>query len=187
MKSAERQLAGESIGCYPWPVPAIDSVLYLAWSARGLTQAQWIDAKDAKRPAEIAAEVPELVPPPLYADVLQRYFAGAAVEPVALPVDLAGTAFQVEVWQALRRIPLGHVRSYAGIALDIARPRAMRAVGMANGRNPVAVVVPCHRVIEKGGLLGGYSSGLQRKRYLLQLEGVQVSGDDVRAGQLQLL
>jgi methylated-DNA-[protein]-cysteine S-methyltransferase len=63
----------------------------------------------------------------------------------------------------------------------------MRAVGMANGRNPVAVVVPCHRVIEKNGQLGGYSSGLPRKRFLLQLEGVHVSGDDVRPGQLELL
>ena len=187
MKSSKRQRVGEPVGCYPWPVPVIDSVLFLAWSERGLTHARWLDAHQALRPIEIAAHVPEASPPAQYADVLQRYFAGTLVEPVELPVELAGTAFQLQVWQALRRIPLGHVRSYAGIALDIGSPRATRAVGMANGRNPIAVVVPCHRVIEKNGQLGGYSSGLKRKRYLLALEGVDVSGDEVRAGQLQLL
>jgi methylated-DNA-[protein]-cysteine S-methyltransferase len=183
----ERQSASVAIGCYPWPVPAIDSVLFLAWSARGLTLAHWMNAADVMRPAEVGPEVPELSPPDLYADLLRRYFAGERVEPVGLPVDLAGTAFQLRVWNALRRIVLGRVRSYAGIAIDIGSPRAMRAVGMANGRNPVAVVVPCHRVIEKNGQLGGYSSGLERKRFLLQLEGVHVSGDDVRPGQLELL
>ena len=176
-----------SIGCYPWPVPAIGSVLFLAWSERGLTHAHWMRAEALIRPSGLAAEVPELPPPAAYAGLLERYFAAESVDPCALPVDLAGTPFQLKVWNALRRIPRGRVRSYAGIANDISSPRAMRAVGMANGRNPIAVIVPCHRVIEKGGQLGGYSAGLERKRYLLHLEGVDVSADEVRPGQLGLL
>jgi methylated-DNA-[protein]-cysteine S-methyltransferase len=185
----ESALSAPQIGCYAWPVPAIESALFLAWSARGLTHALWVDARAglAERPAEIAAQVPECAPPRACADALQAYFAGRPVELSSLALDPAGSAFQQLVWRALGRIPYGQLRSYASIAAEIGNPRATRAVGMANGRNPLAVIVPCHRVVEKNSQLGGYSSGLARKRFLLALEGVDVSGEHVLPGQLQLL
>jgi AraC family transcriptional regulator of adaptative response/methylated-DNA-[protein]-cysteine methyltransferase len=88
-----------------------------------------------------------------------------------LPIDVAGTAFQEAVWKELRKIPPGETRSYADIAAAIGEPGAVRAVGTANGSNPVAVLVPCHRVIRSDGTLGGYAGGLDRKRQLLAAEG----------------
>jgi AraC family transcriptional regulator, regulatory protein of adaptative response / methylated-DNA-[protein]-cysteine methyltransferase len=93
-----------------------------------------------------------------------------------LPIDVRGTAFQEAVWQELRRIPLGETRSYAQIAAAVGQPGAVRAVGTANGSNPVAVLVPCHRVVRSDGSLGGYAGGLERKRKLLELEGVTAQG-----------
>ena len=87
-----------------------------------------------------------------------------------LPIDVRGTAFQEAVWRELRRIPLGETRSYAEIAKAVGQPGAVRAVGTANGANPVAVLVPCHRVIRSDGSLGGYAGGLDRKRKLLEAE-----------------
>jgi O-6-methylguanine DNA methyltransferase len=87
-----------------------------------------------------------------------------------LPLDLRGTPFQREVWDALLRIPYGETRSYAEIAREIGRPLAVRAVGAANGANPVALVVPCHRVIASGRKLGGYGGGLELKARLLAME-----------------
>jgi len=88
-----------------------------------------------------------------------------------LPIDVAGTAFQEAVWRELRKIPLGETRSYADIAAAIGQPKAVRAVGTANGDNHVAVLIPCHRVIRSDGSLGGYAGGLDRKRKLLIAEG----------------
>ncbi|MEO8618823.1 MAG: methylated-DNA--[protein]-cysteine S-methyltransferase [Sphingomicrobium sp.] len=88
-----------------------------------------------------------------------------------LPLDVQGTAFQEKVWRELRKIPLGETRSYADIAAAVGQPGAVRAVGTANGSNPVAVLVPCHRVIRSDGSLGGYAGGLDRKRQLLAAEG----------------
>jgi AraC family transcriptional regulator of adaptative response/methylated-DNA-[protein]-cysteine methyltransferase len=103
----------------------------------------------------------------------------AAVEhPAAapeLPIDVAGTAFQEAVWRELRKIPPGETRSYAQIAAAIGQPKAVRAVGTANGDNHVAVLIPCHRVIRSDGSLGGYAGGLDRKRKLLEAEGVMRS------------
>jgi AraC family transcriptional regulator, regulatory protein of adaptative response / methylated-DNA-[protein]-cysteine methyltransferase len=90
-----------------------------------------------------------------------------------LPIDVQGTAFQERVWQELRKIPLGETRSYADIAAAVGDPKATRAVGTANGANPVAVLVPCHRVIRSDGTLGGYAGGLERKRKLLDAEGAR--------------
>lgn len=87
-----------------------------------------------------------------------------------LPIDVRGTAFQEAVWRELRRIPLGETRSYADIAKAVGQPDAVRAVGTANGSNPIAVLVPCHRVIRSDGTLGGYAGGLDRKRKLLDAE-----------------
>ena len=88
-----------------------------------------------------------------------------------LPIDVAGTAFQEAVWRELRKIPTGETRSYAQIAAAIGQPKAVRAVGSANGDNHVAVLIPCHRVIRSDGSLGGYAGGLDRKRKLLAAEG----------------
>ena len=101
---------------------------------------------------------------------LRRYLAGelGALDDVA--VDLGGTEFQQRVWAALRQIPVGATRSYRDLARVVGRPEAVRAVGAANGRNPVSLVVPCHRVIAADGTLCGYGGGLQRKRWLLTHE-----------------
>ena len=87
-----------------------------------------------------------------------------------LPIDVRGTAFQEKVWAALRKIPLGQTRSYADIAAAVGSPGAVRAVGTANGSNPVSVLVPCHRVIRSDGTLGGYGGGLPNKVKLLEAE-----------------
>jgi methylated-DNA-[protein]-cysteine S-methyltransferase len=100
---------------------------------------------------------------------LDAYFAGELTE-FDLELDLDGTAFNRQVWTALRDIPYGETRSYGDIARVIGSPGASRAVGAANGRNPIAIVIPCHRVIGASGALTGYGGGLDRKRQLLELE-----------------
>jgi methylated-DNA-[protein]-cysteine S-methyltransferase len=102
---------------------------------------------------------------------LEQWFAGQRKD-FELPLDLrAGTPFQQSVWQALLAIPRGGTTSYAALARELGRPRAARAIGAAVGRNPVSIVVPCHRVLGTGGALTGYAGGLERKTALLQLEG----------------
>ena len=100
---------------------------------------------------------------------LEEYFAGERRE-FAVPLEPVGTTFQQRVWQALREIPYGTTISYGEIARRIGQPRASRAVGLANGRNPISIIVPCHRVIGANGTLTGYGGGLDRKRFLLALE-----------------
>jgi methylated-DNA-[protein]-cysteine S-methyltransferase len=100
---------------------------------------------------------------------LTEYFAGDRHE-FELTLALVGNPFELTVWDALQRIPYGETASYGEIAREIGRPNAPRAVGLANGRNPVAVIVPCHRVIGADGSLTGYGGGLERKRFLLDLE-----------------
>src|SRR5579862_8207168 len=101
---------------------------------------------------------------------LARYFAGEIGALDAIPVAFSGTAFQEKVWTALRTIPSGTTLSYGALARRIGAPAAVRAVGLANGRNPIGVVVPCHRVIGSDGSLTGYGGGLPRKRWLLEHE-----------------
>jgi O-6-methylguanine DNA methyltransferase len=101
---------------------------------------------------------------------LDEYFAGHR-RAFTFPLDLRGTSFQLDCWRALIAIPYGETRSYADIARAIGKPHAFRAVGMANNRNPIAIVVPCHRVIASDGDLCGYGGGLDTKRKLLELEG----------------
>jgi methylated-DNA-[protein]-cysteine S-methyltransferase len=108
------------------------------------------------------------------AEQLRSYFAGD-LRDFDLPLAPHGTPFQREVWSALRRIPYGRTISYAELAAAVGRPGAARAVGAANGRNPIAVVIPCHRVIGASGALTGYGGGLERKRLLLDLEAGQRS------------
>ena len=102
---------------------------------------------------------------------LAAYFDGELEALRGLDVDPGGTPFQRQVWAALRDIPAGTTRSYAQLACAVGRPKAARAVGAANARNPIAVVVPCHRLIGAGGGLTGYAGGLDRKRWLLEHEG----------------
>jgi methylated-DNA-[protein]-cysteine S-methyltransferase len=103
-------------------------------------------------------------------DVMKRYFEGELSAITELPVRTAGTPFQREVWRALREIPHGTTVSYGKLAKQIGRPNAVRAVGLANGSNPIGVVVPCHRLIGSNGSLTGYGGGIERKRWLLEHE-----------------
>lgn len=100
---------------------------------------------------------------------LQEYFAGQRRE-FQLPLEMKGTPFQMAVWKELLKIPYGESTTYGDIAKKLKNPGAGRAVGSANGKNPISIVVPCHRVIASRGGLGGYSGGLDKKRYLLALE-----------------
>jgi methylated-DNA-[protein]-cysteine S-methyltransferase len=104
------------------------------------------------------------------ANAFEAYFAGDLGAIASLAVETAGTAFQQRVWSELRRIPAGRTSTYGELARTIERPRACRAVGLANGANPVGIVVPCHRVIGADGQLTGYGGGLERKRWLLEHE-----------------
>lgn len=144
--------------------------MLIAATSRGICRLTFDDSEDSLRRlfpnATIVSDeggMRELVEGALTAIALPA----AAPE---LPVDVAGTAFQEAVWRELRKIPLGETRSYAQIAAAIGQPKAVRAVGTANGDNHVAVLIPCHRVIRSDGSLGGYAGGLDRKRKLLEAE-----------------
>jgi methylated-DNA-[protein]-cysteine S-methyltransferase len=103
---------------------------------------------------------------------IEAYFDGDLNAIDAIAVQMPGTPFQQKVWEALRRIPVGTTMSYGDLATQLGRPELMRAVGSANGSNPIGVIVPCHRVIGADGSLTGYGSGLPRKKWLLEHEGV---------------
>lgn len=104
---------------------------------------------------------------------MRAYFKGDIAAIDKLPVETAGTPFQTSVWRMLRKIRGGKTISYAELARRIGKPRAVRAAGLANGRNPISIVVPCHRVIGSDGSLTGYGGGLPRKKWLLEHEGVR--------------
>ncbi len=109
---------------------------------------------------------------------IKDYFLGQLRE-FDLPLDLVGTPFQLLVWHALRKVPFGETLSYGDLAARIGRPKSARAVGAANARNPVAIVVPCHRILGAGGSLSGYAAGLEAKHALLEHE-ARVSGNPRR-------
>ncbi len=109
-------------------------------------------------------------------DAMEAYFDGVLDAIDAVPVKTGGTGFQRDVWAALRAIPTGQTTTYGSLAARLGRPKAMRAVGMANGSNPVSIIVPCHRVIGADATLTGYGGGLERKRWLLRHEGVTAAG-----------
>ena len=113
----------------------------------------------------------------------EAYFAGDIRALARVPVETVGTAFQRKVWAALQRIPAGETRSYGQLAREIGEPKAMRAVGLANGQNPIAIVIPCHRVIGADGSLTGFGGGLPRKRWLLRHEGAAFK-DEPKAQEL---
>lgn len=114
------------------------------------------------------ADSPHALSP--FTQQMDEYFAGHRRD-FTFPLDLRGTEFQLACWRALLMIPYGETRTYADIARVVGRPQGFRAVGMANNRNPIAIVVPCHRVIASDGTLCGYGGGLDIKRKLLELEG----------------
>ncbi len=128
---------------------------------RRLLHAQYRGTRDELVPARV---------PKAIAAALAAYFAGDRDALGATAVRTAGTPFQRKVWTALRRIPAGETTTYGALARAIGAPRASRAVGLANGANPIGIVVPCHRVIGAGGALTGYGGGLERKRWLLDHE-----------------
>ena len=148
--------------------------LFLAASERGLALLQFERGVFPPRNAHFAGagwkESAAKMRP--YVRELEQYFALRRRE-FTSDLDLRGTEFQRRCWQALLDIPYGETRTYAEIARAVGQPRGFRAVGMANHDNPVAIVVPCHRVIASDGTLGGYGGGLPTKRRLLELEGVK--------------
>ncbi|WP_123039539.1 methylated-DNA--[protein]-cysteine S-methyltransferase [Cohnella candidum] len=150
--------------------------ILVAVTSEGLCRITWPhetrellnDWVEKRIPGAALLEDQERVTP--YIEQLQQYLDGKR-KVFELPVDLRGTPFQVSVWQALARIPCGETRSYSDIAEAVGRPAAVRAVGMANGANPVPIVIPCHRVIGKNASLTGFAGGLRVKEDLLNLEG----------------
>ncbi|MEO5894486.1 MAG: methylated-DNA--[protein]-cysteine S-methyltransferase [Vicinamibacterales bacterium] len=139
----------------------------------GLAAVLWENDRPRRVPLQVDAEVPEH-PVLLEAErQLQEYFGGIRTR-FALMLDVDGTAFQRKVWNALLTIPFGKTRSYSQIATEIGHPGAARAVGAANGRNPVSIVAPCHRVIGSTGALTGFAGGLAVKAQLLALEAGRV-------------
>ena len=148
--------------------------LTLAATARGLAGA-WFDGQ-AHHPGELDAPVDKQQRwLQQAARELDEYFAGQR-RSFSVSLDPQGTAFQASVWLALRRIACGQLHSYGAIAEEIGRPAAARAVGAAVGRNPISVIVPCHRVVGRNGALTGYAGGLPRKEALLVLEGASLEG-----------
>jgi len=152
-------------------------LLFLARTDKGLRYLEFMDRKSIKRmisnhggAEELEATwVPSLLDLKPVVDQLDAYFCGALSQ-FSLALDAIGTDFQQAVWKELRKIPFAETRTYGEIAKAIRQPKAARAVGLANNQNPIAIVVPCHRVIGANGSLTGYGGGIQRKRWLLQHE-----------------
>ena len=160
---------------YPSPIGEIT----LVSDEEGRLRALDFDEYDARMRALLARYCGAFtlrsgVAPTVVRDALGAYFAGSTAALEGLAVEAAGTPFQRRVWAALRAIPAGSTASYGGIAAALGKPGASRAVGLANGANPVAIVVPCHRVIGADRSLTGFGGGLHRKRWLLEHEGVQL-------------
>lgn len=146
-------------------------MLTLVASEAGLVAILWEDDDPDRVRLGVLVEEPDH---PVLAETVRQlttYFAGERWS-FDLPLDFRGTDFQKSVWAALLAIPFGETRSYGEIAAALGRPGASRAVGAANGRNPISIVAPCHRVIGANGSLTGFAGGLEAKRYLLRLEGV---------------
>jgi len=150
-------------------MPSPVGALKLVASDEGLAAILW--KNDNPRRVKLGAMVEDPQHPVLSRaeGQLAEYFAGKR-QRFELPLDATGTPFQKQVWEALLTIPFGETRSYRDIAVQIGNPRAVRAVGAANGRNPLSIVAPCHRVIGASGALTGFAGGLAVKKHLLALE-----------------
>lgn len=147
--------------------------LKLVASDTGLIAILWEKETPKRVPLGAMTKAPDHPVLTAAAAQLAEYFAGAR-QAFDLPLDFRGTDFQKAVWAQLLAIPFGETRSYAEIARAIGRPSACRAVGAANGRNPVSIIAPCHRVVGANGTLTGFAGGLEAKRRLLALEGVSI-------------
>ncbi len=146
---------------------ATDLALLLAWTPSGISRVTFINISNI--PQHDNPAHPPFVDHALR--LLRAYFRGKPVSFSDIPLDLGSpTPFQLAVWQASSRIPFGETRPYKWIAQQIRKPRAVRAVGNALGKNPIPILVPCHRVIRSGGSLGGFTAGIEIKRRLLALE-----------------
>jgi len=144
--------------------------LTLVASDSGLAAILWENDNPRRVPVNLVAEVPDH---PVLIETekqLREYFAGQR-QVFSVPLDFGGTEFQNQVWQALLSIPFGETRTYTEIARQIGKPAAVRAVGAANGRNPISIIAPCHRVLGSTGNLTGFAGGLRAKAHLLALEG----------------
>ncbi|ESQ80211.1 methylated-DNA--[protein]-cysteine S-methyltransferase [Asticcacaulis sp. YBE204] len=149
-------------------LPSPMGKLTLVASDKGLVAVLWEDDKPNRVPLKALEEGDT----PILAQAeqeLREYFAGERTV-FTVPLDAQGTSFQKSVWDALSGIPFGETRSYGQLARQLGNPAAMRAVGAANGRNPISIIVPCHRVIGASGKLTGFAGGLEAKAYLLELE-----------------
>ncbi len=151
-----------------WKMQSPIGVLYLVASEKGLQTILW-DKQEVPMAPRLDDSRPELKILSQAQRELTEYFDGERRD-FEVDLDLKGTSFQKQVWKELRRIPFGVTVSYGDVARRIRKAKASRAVGTANGRNPVCIIVPCHRVIASDGSLGGYSSGVPRKVKLLDLE-----------------
>ena len=141
-------------------LPDLLGGLSLEASEKGLTRVHFGSARTNHRPGPLVDETEKQ---------LREYFAGDRFV-FDLPLNLQGSPFQIAVWQALTRIPYGGTASYRDIALAVNRPKGFQAIGQANTRNPIPIIVPCHRVINADGSMGGFGGGPGRKRALLDLE-----------------
>jgi methylated-DNA-[protein]-cysteine S-methyltransferase len=126
----------------------------------------------------------EVRDPQGFSSVIRAYLVGDIDGINYIPVNTGGTAFQQQVWSALRMIPPGTVLTYGELATQLGKPTAYRAVGMTNALNPIAIVVPCHRLVGANGALTGYAGGLERKRWLLQHEGVRITNETWQQNRL---
>ena len=151
-----------------WRASSPVGPLFLAASTKGLVRLEFDGRVQKLNPRTIQLHESKSALAP-YLRELNDYFAGERRE-FSFPLDLRGTEFQLACWHGLLEIPYGETRSYREIAEAIGHPHAYRAVGMSNNRNPVAIVVPCHRVIASSGSLCGYGGGLEIKHKLLELE-----------------
>lgn len=155
-------------------MPSPVGTLTLVANPQGLAAILWPEERPGRVPLGDLAEAPDH---PVLREAeaqLSAYFAGERTM-FDLPLAPDGTDFQKQVWAELRAIPFGETRSYGQIARAIGRPAAVRAVGAANGRNPLSIVAPCHRVIGGDGRLTGFAGGLEAKRYLLAHEGLELA------------
>lgn len=162
-------------------------LLFVARSPRGLRYLEFMDRRSLKRTitghestAPEATWEPSLLELKPVVDQLEGYFSGM-LKKFTLPLDPDGTEFQHAVWRALLDIPYAETSSYGDVARTIGQPKAARAVGLANNQNPIAIIVPCHRVIGAGGSLVGYGGGMHRKKWLLDHE-ARFASLDARAG-----
>jgi methylated-DNA-[protein]-cysteine S-methyltransferase len=147
--------------------------LYLVASAKGI-QGLYFEKQNSPLITNLNLKEPAQKLLAQAATEIAEYFAGQR-KAFDVSLDLEGSGFQLKVWQELLKIPYGETRTYAEVARRLKSPKAYRAVGSANGKNPICIFVPCHRVVAAGGRLGGYSGGLDKKLKLLSIEGVTVA------------